>query len=355
MKKYLNKGLLYTWFNSAKVPIIIGIFVWGIIANRIIENNLSNLKSNMAYNFSNGFYTTNLDSYFMLGVIFIAISFIAQGINKRNTIMFLSSGPYTKKQIKYNELISILITLVFFVITYAYIAFMAYVRNMEFLNIVEGYQIITFIEIIRIILIGIIGIVFMLIVDLLFSNSVIGFISMIFVIPISVYFIFVKLYSISEYFGVGNNYSLADKINGSNSNGEFEKYTVRVLLERASIKDVTARELSIEIIIALCIITIMIIIFNIAQKRYKLECCNKIFSSRINEDIIVILISLALGSFASLFFASDFINNMQRKNDQYLPLVGLDLVKGLSTDLLCVGIVGFISYKIMKRILKNIV
>ena len=33
MKKYLNKGLLYSWFNCAKAPIIIGIFIWGVIAN----------------------------------------------------------------------------------------------------------------------------------------------------------------------------------------------------------------------------------------------------------------------------------------------------------------------------------
>ena len=142
--------------------------------------------------FSNDFNTAGLESYFMLGVIFIAICFIAKGTNKRNTEMFLSSGPYTKKQIKYNELISLLITLGFFIITYVYIAIMAYIRNREFIYIVDGYETIILIEIVRIILIGIIGIVFMLIMDLLFSNSVIGFISMIFVIPISIVLILVK-------------------------------------------------------------------------------------------------------------------------------------------------------------------
>lgn len=354
MKKYLNKGLLYTWFNLAKAPIIIGIFIWGFIANRIIEDNLDCLKNEIANTFSNGFNTTGLESYVMLGVIFIAICFITKGINKRNTEMFLSSGPYTKKQIKYNELISLLITLVLFVITYVYIAFMAYIRNREFLTIVEGYQTIILIEIARIILIGIIGIVFMLIMDLLFSNSVIGFISMIFVIPISVSMCFYKLGKTLEYFGVGNNYRLADLIFGSNTNNEFPKYTAKILLERASIKDVTVRELSIEIIIALSIIAILIFIFNIAQRKYKLECCNKIFSSKTNENIIVTLISIAVGSFASLVFVSDFIYSMQRRNSEYLPLVGLDLIKGLGADLLCISIVGFIAYKMVKKILKNI-
>lgn len=353
MKKYLNKGLLYTWFNAAKVPIIIGMLIWGFIANIIIESDLSNLKMRISDTFSNNFRTTNLENYVILGVIFIAIYFISQGINKRNTAMFLSSGPYTKKQIKYNELISILITLVFFVVTYAYIALMAYIRHGEFLTIVDGYGTIIIIEIARIILIGIIGIIFMLIVDLLFSNSIIGFISMIFIIPISIYAVLGKLYTTLNYSGVLDNFRLSYIINGSND--EFQNYTKKVLLESVSIKDVTVTEFSIEIIIALSIISIMIFIFNIAQRRYKLEHCNKIFSSRTNENIIVILVSTALGSFAALVFVSDFINNLQRKNGEYLPLVGLDLVKGLGVDLLCVVIVGFIAYKIMKKILKNIV
>ena len=41
MKKYLNKGLLYEWFNAAKVPILIGLITWGFIAHRILESNIS--------------------------------------------------------------------------------------------------------------------------------------------------------------------------------------------------------------------------------------------------------------------------------------------------------------------------
>ena len=357
MKKYLNKGLLYAWFNSAKVPIIIGIFVWGFIANMIIEDNLYNLKNKIAYDFSNDFNTTTLDQYFMLGIIFIAIYFISKGINKRNTEMFLSSGPYTKKQIKYNDLISLLITLVFFTLTYAYIAIMAYVRNGEFLTIVEGYEIIILIEIAKIILIGIIGIIFMLIIDSMFSNSVIGFISMISVIPISIALVIGKLMSILIYFGFKENYSLFEGIRrlilGNPVEGDYAMKII--LLERASITKITFKQVTIEIIIALICIVIMLIIFNIAQARYKLESGNKIFSSKINENIVTILVSTALGSFTSFVFISKFVNNMQSKSGEYLPLFGLDLVKGLGADILCVGIVGFISYRIMKKILKNIV
>ena len=351
MKKYLNKGLLYTWFNSAKAPILIGILIWGFVANSNIHNNLSNLKNQIAGSFSNAFYTEQLSNYIMLGVIFIATYFIAQGSNKRNTTMFLSSGPYTKMQIKYNELVSLLITLTFFVITYIYIAFMAYIRNREFLSIVEGYQSIILIEIARIVLIGIIAIIFMLIINSMFSNSVIGFICMISVIPASIMILTIKIARVLDYMGVGGNYNLINLLRGS----YLRTYNVSILLNSEPITAIRFRQLFIEIMITLILIGIMIIIFNIIQRRYKLECSNKIFSSKTNEYIIVILISMAIGSLASLCFVSDFIDSMQYKNSGYLSLVGLDLAKGLGADILCIGIVGFIAYRIMKKILKNIV
>lgn len=358
MKKYLNKGLLYSWFNCAKMPIIIGIFIWGFIANMIIEDKLSQLKNDISYNFSNDLYTTNIGEYFMLGVIFAAIYFISKGINKRNTEMFLSSGPYTKKQIKYNELICLLITLVFFTLTYAYIALMAYVRNREFLAIVEGYQSIILIEIARIILIGIIGIIFMLIIDSMFSNSVMGFIGMISIVPLSIALIVGKFISILCYFGFKENYSLLEGIRrlilGNPTVGDYAETMRIILLERASIRKITFNQLSIEIIVVLMCILMMLVIFNIAQTKYKLEFSNKIFSSKTNGNIIVILVSVALGSLASFIFISEFVNNMQRRSGGYLPLFGSDLLKGLSADILCMTIIAFISHNVIKKILKNI-
>lgn len=350
MKKYLNKGLLYAWFNAAKAPISIGILIWGFTANKIIEDNLNGLKYKISDEFTNYFNTSHLEDYLILGIIFISIYFIAQGINKRNTEMFLSSGPYIKKQIKYNEFISFLITLILFVITYIYIALMAFVRNREFLSIVEGYESIIFIEISRITLLGIIGILFMLIINSMFSNSVIGFISMISVIPASIIIVFVKVGSILKYLGILNVW---DKIVFTHENLKY--YQGIVLLDSLSIREVRYKYLFIEIIITLFIIICMIFIFNITQRKYKLEHGNKIFSSRINENILVILVSVAFSSFISSFFISNFISNMQRKTGEYLPLTGVDLIKGFGADIFCVVVVGFITYKVMKRILKNIV
>lgn len=145
-EKYLNKGLLYAWFNSAKAAIAIGLLVWGAVAYEIIKSNLNDVRNRLANNFDNYYYTNVCNEYFMLSIIFVAIYFIAKGINKRNTEMFLCSGPYTKKQIRYNEFICLLITLILFVITYIYIAIVSYFGNAEFISIMEGYWNIVIIE-----------------------------------------------------------------------------------------------------------------------------------------------------------------------------------------------------------------
>ncbi|MBN7574338.1 hypothetical protein C1H57_08780 [Clostridium sp. 2-1] len=354
MKKYLNKGLLYAWFNSAKAAIFIGLLIWGAVAYEIIKNNLNDVRNGLANNFDNYYYTNVWHEYFMLAIIFVAIYFIAKGINKRNTEMFLCSGPYTKKQIRYNEFICLLITLILFVITYVYIAIVSYFGNAEFISVVEGYWNIVTVETSKIILLGIIGIMFMLIIDLMFSNSVIGFISMISVIPVSISIIIAKVISILEYFGVNKDYSLLDKIEGLDYNVKLRGFC-EIVFNRISVKDIIIRHLWSEMVSILFIIIIMIIVYSVVQNKYKLENANKIFSSQNNEKILVTLVSTAVGSFASLFLTESFIHSLQLKNGSSRALIGSDLVKGLGLDIICIFLIGFIAYKVMKRILKNIV
>ncbi|NRT70984.1 hypothetical protein [Clostridium beijerinckii] len=355
MKKYLNKGLLYAWFNSAKAAIFIGLLIWGAVAYEIIKNNLNDVRNGLANNFDNYYYTNVWHEYFILAIIFVAIYFIAKGINKRNTEMFLCSGPYTKKQIRYNEFICLLITLILFVITYVYIAIVSYFGNAEFISVVEGYWNIVTIETSKIILLGIIGIMFMLIIDLMFSNSVIGFISMITIIPVSISIIIAKVISILEYFGVNRDYSLLDKIRGVDYKNKLGRGFFEVVFDRISVKDIIIRNLWSETVIILFIIIIMIIVYSVVQNKYKLENANKIFSSQNNEKILVILVSTAAGSFASLFLTESFIHSLQRKSGSSMVLVGSDLIKGLGLDVICILLIGFIAYKVIKRILKNIV
>jgi len=354
MNKYLNKGLLYAWFNSAKAPIMIGLVIWGFLANGLIESKLSEVRSNLADSFMNSIETTGVPSYFMLGFIFIAIYFIAGGINKRNLTMFYSSGPYTKKQIKYNEITSLLITLGLFIIAYIYIAIMAYIRNRELIDaIVDGYSSVILIEILKLIIFGIIGILFMLIVDMLFSNLAVEFIGMIFVIPISIVLIFSKISMVLDYISVNNGQSIGVKIdNFLRYCCQTNSYLSYILLDDIRYGNIRIRQLSIEVLIAIIIIFVVLFMFHICEKKYSLMKGNKIFSSKANENIVVVLTSIGIGTFVNIVFLNKFINMLRMRS---LALYGMDLIKALSMDVLSIGIIGFIAYKIMKKILKNVV
>ena len=66
MKKYFNKALMYQWFNSTKIAILIGILAWGFLSNELINSGISDVKSMIAYNATNSFYTFRIEQYFPL-------------------------------------------------------------------------------------------------------------------------------------------------------------------------------------------------------------------------------------------------------------------------------------------------
>ncbi len=212
MKKYLNKGLIYQWFNSAKMMILLGVVAWGFASNRLVENHINMVSNDISMNFNNGYSTYTIFSYIILGIIFAMIHFMSQGINKRNNNMFLTSAPYTKKQIKYNELICLLISLVIFTAVFIYISIMAYLRNYDLMSIIDGYFTVLGIETLKIILFGTIGIFILLIVDSMFSNTIMGIICMISILPVSLLFIVSRVFMILDYIPGGNGKSFLEKI-----------------------------------------------------------------------------------------------------------------------------------------------
>lgn len=354
MKKYLNKGLLYMWFNAAKVPIMLGLILWGFIANSMLRSQLWRVRNDIAYSGVDYFQSMDFSNYIFLGFIFLGIYFIAGGINKRNTTMFLSSGPYTKKQIKYNELIGLLLTLVLFVIEYIYIAITFYIRNAQLLSIVNGYTNIIAIEIVRVILFGIIGITFMLIVDTLFSNSVISVLAMTLVIPESIMLIIGDLYSALRYFGVGNGESLANKINTFIYGSRENVYIPNPLLDSIGMNQITTKRLNLSILSTIIVVLVMLVLFNIAQKKYKLEGGNKIFSSKKNENIMVMLSSIAVGILAQLLILDGYVSRLVYRTGEFLPLVGGELIKVMCLWIIVICVFGFIAYKIIKKVIKTV-
>jgi len=352
MNKYFNKALMYQWFNSTKLAILIGILVWGFFSNIMIESEIFNMKNIISYHALNSFSTFSIEKYLSLRVIFIAIYFIGQGINKRNNDMFLYNGPYTKKQLRINQLICLLITLVLFTVTYVYIAIMAYLRNRALMNIVDGYLNVMLIEFMKVIVLGIIGILFLMICDLLFSNIAASIIGIMFVLPISFISIIYKTMSIINYLGLGKESGIMGII-GGNTYNIISYIRMSSILKSISIRDINFKYLCVEILIMLISIAIMMIIFYATSKNYKIENNTKLFTSKKSEKFILMISSIAFGVIVeSTLFNSILNNKLYIQNNRIL--FGKDMIFTIGVEVITIVIIASIVFYISKRTIKKI-
>lgn len=348
MKKYLNKGLIYEWFNAGKAAIFIGLITWGFVAHSILKSNIFEVKRNISSAYSSSFFTTNLEEYYILAIIFLGIYIFANGVSKRNTAMFLCSGPYTKKQIKINELICLFITLILFIFTYVYITITIYIKYSELLSIIRWFPNVILIEVVRLLLFGILGILLMLTIDLLFSNTIMAYLGMIALAIVSIGMI-IKTFMIIKYFArLGS--VMPKKIFGRiDSDGTYYR---NLLFSRETYNKYQPEMIIKGIIVLIIVIGIAFIIFNVLEKRARLETSGKIFSSRTNEKIIVTYLSLGVGVLTNFILTQRYVDSMLYRTGEYQPLVGLEIFKMLSIDMVSIAIVAFISYKIFKKILR---
>lgn len=354
MKKYLNKGLLYQWFNSAKAVIFLGLVVWGYISHMIIGSKINEIRMNIAHDFDNHFMTFDLYNYIELGIIFVIIHLAGQGISKRNNLMFLNSSPYTKKQIKYNEIICLMITELLFIFTFIYMAIIRYFNYKNLLSIVDGYFQVMSIEVLKMILFGIAGIIFVMIIDSMFSNSIAGLVCMITAIPLSIFVIFAKITMLLDYVAIKDGKNIFKLIDAWLVKNKVLIYNP--LFNRVSTDEIHFKNIFANIAILLIIIAILFIVYNKMQKLNSLEYSTKIFSSKTNEKIIRILCSIGAGCFGALMLVENYIDKLRIINYRgaYQALSGINLIKGLGADILCVIIIAFICNLIFKKVLKSI-
>ena len=298
-----------------------------------IGNGIEEMHWKISNDYNNHFNTFGLYNYGLLFVIFVVTHFIGQGISKRNDFMFLNSFPYTKKQIKYNEILCFILTGLLFIIVFVYMTVMRYINYRNLLSIVEGYFSIVGIEIIKMVLIGIISVLFIMIVDSMFSNSIIGLVCMMALIPFSLTTILYKIREISEYVAVKDGKNIYSLMRNS-SDGNYRKIFINPLIDEVSIKQIYFSNMLVDISIALLIIFVLFVVYNKMQKLNSLEYGIKIFSSKINEKIIRVLCSIGVGCFAGIFFGSKYTDELMRsRRVMYEALTGINLIKALSTDI----------------------
>ena len=204
MKKYYNKALFYQSFYNGKWGILGGSILFFLIMYSSMSGNLNNLKyqiSNLEHNYiylDSSFFV--ISTFFIILLVYVMIT----GFNKRNNITFITSGPYTKEEVKRNEFLFLFFTLCLFTLVAAYAIMCVYIRNKDLLlyiyNPWENYLFI----IAKVFVLGLAFIVYLSFMDMLFSNLIFTLIALV-GFPIV---IFVDVVTLGQlYFYKVDNYS----------------------------------------------------------------------------------------------------------------------------------------------------
>ncbi|WP_244835389.1 hypothetical protein [Clostridium sp. BJN0001] len=337
MKKYFNKALIYQWFKASKAAIILSLLFWSFLSSQLIKREFSTVVSGIRNYQNNSFYSISIAPYACLGFIFVAIYFMSIGFNKKLNEMFLMSGPYTKKQIKYNELICLAITLLMFVGVFLYFALYIYLDNKLIIDISYGYSYFIILETLKIIFLGIIGILIMLIILSMFNNTFAGIVTLLFVIPETFIFILLYIRSVISYFKVYNN----EIIEGYRPLAYFGRDV------SINISEINFKYAFYDVLILIATILILYLVYVYVNKIIENKTGNRIFVSKYVENFICLCVSFECASFICVMAIEYF--NIGSGDILSISTVNYFTIM-LITPLVLTAIIFFILKKILRTV-----
>lgn len=115
MKKLYNKALFYQYLYTGKWPILFGVIIFFIATYGETKSMFSIFKINISSLASNKMEPRGILYLFIICVALFMIYIFITGFNKRNNLTFLNSSPFTRKEIKQNEILFLLLSLIIFV------------------------------------------------------------------------------------------------------------------------------------------------------------------------------------------------------------------------------------------------
>lgn len=292
MKKYLNKALQFQWFYQTKPALIAMLLMFSGFAYSSMRTAFSEFKYNFA-RFEGNIVQFSVESIGLtLAIALMVIYFFSKGIDKRNKMYFITSGPFNKKQMLINEVLSLFAILLTFIGICLYIGICIYIDERELIAFSAYYVPNLLMLCFRLFLIGLIVIVFMELFDVLFSSSIAGFIGL-FALPIVAY---LNLIFTMSYVGmfINYNYYIFGFINNVNNiiNSTINALIGNSLPYYEGIYNAELEVIRFFIGLAIIILAIVVGAFVLVKlyKKVKLEEIGKIFTFKWVERISVYLI-----------------------------------------------------------------
>lgn len=147
MKISIKKSLIYQWFYTTKWAVFLALIVWALYSKFVIvEEKISSLKYNVGSLTSDKINHISLTDLVFFLMILVFVYILSNGLNKRSKIMLINSGPYTRNDIFFNNLICNLSVLVLLIVVYVYIYICSGIRYRELLLYCSNYYFMLFLD-----------------------------------------------------------------------------------------------------------------------------------------------------------------------------------------------------------------
>lgn len=345
MKKLYNKGLMYQFFYVSKWAILLGTLFFSLVAYSV-NNGLFIYFSNTISDFNgNIFLKPNILILILLcGIIFLAF-IVTTGINKRVTATFLASGPYTKKEIKKNQIIYLFTVFLLLIIDYIYISMCVLFKNRALMPLIEGYWSSFFYTLVVLILVGLIFIGYLLFMDMLFSNTFV-LIGLIIATPILIVnLLFTTLRLLSLYFKEVRVTFVDSVFNTLSSFLDF------MTLSRYT--EIYAKDYIISIGISVLIILIVYALTWIINSKITINMMNKFVAFPLVEKVTIsfITFNILFGRFSQIAFGIYY--KSQHGISSALSITEKCLILGLGT--IVVSLITFIAQKLIRKVINKLI
>ncbi|MGM9978801.1 MAG: hypothetical protein ACI33J_08395 [Clostridium sp.] len=309
MKKLYNKALFYQYLYTGKWPILFGVIIFFIATYGETQSMFSILKINISSLYSNKMEPRGILYLFIICVALFVIYIFITGFNKRNNLTFLNSSPFTRKEIKQNEILFLLLSLIIFVFIFLYVNICLYYNQRELLSISSMYISTLVNDTLRLFYIGFLFIIYLEFMDMIFSNTVFTIISMM-IFPFTIIINFLCIVSILDSLGIyiSNNYIINIILNKIS---DSIRYLIIGILSPSLIE-----KIMIYLVLSL-IIVLGLIFINKINKQFTINNINKFFSFIIVKKLFLWITSLSIVNFIFTFIISNCMNKFYYEKFYY--------------------------------------
>lgn len=170
MKTLYNKALLYQYYHSGKWALFMGSGAFAFYTYISLNSAIDTLKMTISSLNSDKLLSYRPENIISEFVILFLIYMMITGINKRNNLTFLTSGPYSKEEIKKNQIIFLFISLITLVVIFLYVNLCVFYREKELLILADNCGVMLIRNTVRLFVSGLAFISYLIVMDCLFSN-----------------------------------------------------------------------------------------------------------------------------------------------------------------------------------------